>query len=182
MNVTVFCSASDVAEHYTKPAAEFARRVAEAGHTLVWGGNNKGMMQIIARSAKDAGGKVVGINVELFRHRTFEGADEMVFLKTLAQRKAMLLERADAVIVLVGGIGTLDEASEVLELKKHGAHAKPFVILNTDNFYEGLKMQLERMEAEGFLRSAEKVLPLKELVCFADTPEAAMKYIEAHGA
>jgi uncharacterized protein (TIGR00730 family) len=180
MNICVFCSASDVAEKYTKPAAELAKLIAGNGHTLLWGGNNKGVMEIIARSAKDAGGKLIGVNVERFQHWTFEGADEMVILKTLAERKAVLLERADAVVVLVGGIGTLDEASEVLELKKHGAHGKPLVVLNTDNFYDGLKSQLERMESEGFLKSVEKVIPLDDLIYFADTPSQAMQYLAAH--
>lgn len=181
MNVCVFCSASDVAEKYTKPAAEFARLLGEHGHTLVWGGNDKGMMQLIARGAKGAGARVVGVNVERFSDSSFTGADEMLLLKTLAERKAVMLERSDIVAVMVGGIGTLDEATDVLELKKHGAHAKPIVVLNTDDFYAGLKQQLGRMDAEGFLRSVEDMPELSELVFFADTPQEAMEYIDRHG-
>lgn len=180
MNITVFCSASDVAGKYKEPAAELATLIAKGGHVLAWGGNNKGIMDVIARAAKDADGKLLGINVEMFKDRVFEDADEMVLLKTLAERKAMLLEKADAIVIMVGGIGTLDEASEVLELKKHGAHNKPLVVLNTDGFYEGLKLQLERMDSEGFLRSANNILPLDDLIYFADTPEEAMRYSEGN--
>jgi len=181
MNVCVFCSASDVAEKYTRPAAEFAALLGKGGHTLVWGGNNRGIMNLIAQKAKDAGGKLIGVNVRRFKHWVFDGADEMHFLETLAERKAVLIEKADAVVVLVGGIGTLDEASEVLELKKHGAHIKPLVILNTDNFYDGLKRQLERMESDGFLNSVEHDVHLSELIYFAESPEDAMAYLEKHG-
>lgn len=180
MNVCVFCSASDVGEKYTRPAAEFARLLGEKRHTIVWGGNDKGMMQIVAQSAKNAGARLVGINAERFAHRSFKDADEMILLKTLAERKAAMLERADIVTVMVGGIGTLDEATDVLELKKHGAHAKPIVVLNTDNFYAGLKQQFERMDAEGFLHSIERIPRLSELIYFAGTPSEAIEYIDRH--
>ncbi len=181
MHVCVFCSASNVDEKYTKPAAEFARLIGEKGHTLVWGGNDKGMMAIIAHSAKNAGARLIGVNAEAFRLMVFKDADEMLMTKSLGERKTAMLEKADVIVMLVGGIGTLDEATDVLELKKHGAHNKPIIILNTDNFYEGLKMQLERIEREGFLKSLDHIPPLNELIYFADTPEDAMRYIEAHG-
>ena len=75
----------------------------------------------------------------------------MVIARDLAERKALLLEKADAVVIMVGGTGTLDEATEILELKKHGKHTKPVVLLNTAGFYDGLKEQFRRMEDEGFL-------------------------------
>ncbi|MDO8514272.1 MAG: TIGR00730 family Rossman fold protein [bacterium] len=181
MNICVFCSASEIAEKYTKPAAEFAKLLGEHGHTLVWGGSDKGIMKVIASGVQDAGGKIVGISVEFLKEHTRRNADEMIIAKTLGERREAMLERADAIVAMVGGIGTLDEVTEVLELKKHGVHKKPIVILSTGSFYEGLKQQLEKMEKEGFLRSAKIPLPLDELIYFADTPKDAMRYIEAHG-
>ena len=64
----------------------------------------------------------------------------------------------------------------MLEYKKQDMHAKPIVFLNSGGFYEGFKLQLERMEKEGFLTKA-----LADFLYFADTPEDAMRYIEAHG-
>jgi uncharacterized protein (TIGR00730 family) len=98
-----------------------------------------------------AGGRLVGISVEFLRGVARTDADEMVIAKDLAERKALLLARSDAIVVLVGGLGTLDEATEILELRKHRLHDKPVVLLNTDGFYDGLLQQLRRMEAEGFL-------------------------------
>ena len=173
MNITVFCSANDLAESYTKPAREFARLLGAHGHTLVWGGSNAGLMGIIADEAKAAGARLVGINVGLLSHRTYQDADELVMTADLAERKALLLARADAVVVLVGGLGTLDEATEVVELKKHRQHHKPIVFLDTDGFYDGLRTQLRRMESEGFLPVA-----LDDLVRFAADGADALAQLE----
>ncbi|MDH6128723.1 TIGR00730 family Rossman fold protein [Kitasatospora sp. GP82] len=174
MNITVFCSAYSLDERYTVPAAEFARLLGEHGHTLVWGGSHAGLMGLLADGVKEAGGRLVGISVELLAHKTYEGADELVMTRDLAQRKAELLERADAVVVLVGGLGTLDEVTEVLELKKHGLHDKPVVVLDPTGFYEGLRTQLERMDTEGFLPR-----PLAELITFAADPAEALAHLES---
>ncbi|MFI6844956.1 TIGR00730 family Rossman fold protein [Kitasatospora sp. NBC_00085] len=174
MNITVFCSAYSLDDRYTGPAAEFARLLGEGGHTLVWGGSNAGLMGLLADGVKEAGGKLVGVLVELLRHKGYEGADELVMTKDLAERKAQLLMRADAVVVLVGGLGTLDEVTEVLELKKHALHDKPVIVLDTEGFYAGLRTQLERMDAEGFLPR-----PLGELINFADTPAQVFDQLKA---
>ncbi len=180
MNVCVFCSASEIAEKYTAPAAVLGKMLGEAGHTLVWGGSDKGLMKSIATSVEDAGGKLIGVSIEMFSHLARKNTHEMIVTKNLAERKAVLLERADAIVVLVGGIGTLDELTEVLELRKHSIHTKQIIVLNTDGFYAGMKQQLERMEAEGFLMSAKDPRQLSELIYFADTPEEVMERISAH--
>ncbi|MEV4613423.1 TIGR00730 family Rossman fold protein [Kitasatospora sp. NPDC049258] len=173
MNITVFCSAYSLDDRYTAPAAEFARLLGAGGHTLVWGGSHAGLMGLLADGVKEAGGRLVGISVELLAHKTYEGADELVMTVDLAARKAQLLARADAVVVLVGGLGTLDEVTEVLELKKHALHDKPVVVLDTEGFYGGLRTQLERMDAEGFLPR-----PLAELITFARTPAEALAQLD----
>ena len=176
MNICVFCSASDVAERYTKPAVEFGQLIARGGHTLVWGGSDTGLMKVVASAAQENGGRIVGISVEMLRHKARTNADEMIITKDLSERKARMLERADALVVLTGGVGTLDEITETMEMKKQRLHEKPIVFLSTDNFYEGLKIQLQRMDADGFLPRS-----LDELVYFAATPEEAMGYITGYG-
>jgi uncharacterized protein (TIGR00730 family) len=174
MNITVFCSAYSLDERYTAPAAEFARLLGTGGHTLVWGGSNAGLMGLLADEVKAAGGKLVGVMVELLAHKGYPGADELVMTRDLAARKAELLARADAVVVLVGGLGTLDEITEVLELKKHGLHDKPIVVLDTEGFWTGMRVQLERMDAEGFLPR-----PIDELITFAQTPAEVFALLDA---
>ncbi|GHH51664.1 LOG family protein [Streptomyces candidus] len=173
MNICVFLSAADLDERYTRPAREFAELLGKGGHTLVWGGSDVGLMKVVADGVAAAGGKLVGISVEFLHTKARAAADEMVVAKDLAERKALLLGRSDAVVIMVGGTGTLDEATEILELKKHGLTDKPVVLLNTDGFYDGLKQQFQRMEAEGFLP-----VPLTDLVFFAEDGVGALAFLE----
>ncbi|MEU3450500.1 TIGR00730 family Rossman fold protein [Streptomyces thermolilacinus] len=173
MNICVFLSAADLDDRYTGPAREFAELLAKGGHTLVWGGSDAGLMKVVADAAQQAGGRLVGVSVEFLAHKARPGCDEMVMTRDLAERKAELLARSDAIVIMVGGTGTLDEATEILELKKHGLHTKPVVLLNTAGFYDGLKQQFRRMEAEGFLP-----LPLADLVFFAEDGVSALAYLE----
>ncbi|GGU44576.1 cytokinin riboside 5'-monophosphate phosphoribohydrolase [Streptomyces albospinus] len=173
MNICVFCSAADLDDRYVAPAREFAKMIGKGGHALVWGGSDTGLMKVMADGVQEAGGRLIGVSVEFLAHKARAGADEMVVTKDLAERKAQLLARADAVVVMVGGTGTLDEATEILELRKHGMHRKPVVLLNTAGFYDGLKEQFQRMEAERFLP-----IPLADLVFFAEDGAAALAYLE----
>jgi uncharacterized protein (TIGR00730 family) len=174
MNICVFLSAADLDERYTRPAREFAELIGKNGHTLVWGGSDTGLMKVVADGVRAAGGRLVGISVEFLRGWARKDADEMVVAKDLAERKALLLAGSDAVVVMVGGLGTLDEATDILELRKHGLHDKPVVLLNTVGFYDGLVLQLRRMEEEGFLP-----VPLAELVFLADDGAGALAHLEA---
>lgn len=173
MNICVFLSAADLDERYTGPAREFAGLIGKGGHTLVWGGSDVGLMKVVADEVQENGGRLVGVSVEFFRDVARKGADEMVITQDLAERKAALLARSDAIVVLPGGLGTLDEATDILELRKHGLHAKPVVLLNTDGFYDGLILQLRRMEDERFLP-----LPLADLVFVADDAATAFAHLE----
>jgi uncharacterized protein (TIGR00730 family) len=130
-------------------------------------------MNLLASTIQQNGGKIIGVAMEMLRDRLYEGADELIVEKTLMERKATLLKRSDAFVGMAGGLGTLDEVTEILELKKHRVHEKPVVLLNSAGFFDGLKMQLERMDAEGFLPRT-----LSELVYFADTPQGAITHLE----
>ncbi|CAL9436465.1 MULTISPECIES: TIGR00730 family Rossman fold protein [unclassified Streptomyces] len=173
MNICVFLSAADLDERYTRPAKEFATLLGKGGHTLVWGGSDVGLMKVVADGVQEAGGRLCGVSVEFLAAKAREGVEEMIVARDLAERKRLLLEKADAVVIMVGGTGTLDEATEILELKKHGHTDKPVVLLNTAGFYDGLKEQFRRMEDEGFLPR-----PLGELVFFAEEPVGALAYLE----
>lgn len=174
MNVCVFLSASDLAEKYTMPAREFAWAIGHAGHTLLWGGSNTGLMKVVADGVQEAGGRIVGISVEFLAHKARANADEMIVTANLAERKALLLSRADAIVVLPGGLGTLDELTEILEQRKHRLHEKSVVLLNANGFYDGLLAQLRHMDAEGFLP-----LPLAELVRVADDGLEVLQCLES---
>lgn len=171
--IAVFCSAENLPEMYTQPAKEFARLIAQHGYGLVWGGSDSGLMRIVAREVKEEGGRIIGVSVKFLKEIAMEHAHEMIIAKNLGNRKAIILSRCDAIVGLVGGTGTLDEISESIELKKHGVHNKPILIVNTHHFYQGLKTQLQTMYAHGLLKQ-----PLEELVNFVDTPKEAIDFLD----
>ena len=173
-HIAVFCSAQNISEAYTKPAEEFGRLMVAHGYDLVWGGSDKGLMSILATAVQQNGGKLVGVSIPYFEDVARKNADEMILAKDLSERKTTMLARSDAIVMLVGGVGTLDELMEIVERKKQKEHNKPIVILNTNNFYEGLRMLLDRMLDEGFIPK-----DVGELAHVVNTPQEAIEYIDA---
>jgi|SRR5579871_587886 len=171
-NILVFCSANDLEEKYMSSAKELAQLIPQNGYGLVWGGSNVGVMKLIASTVQENGGKIIGVSMELLKAKARVGADEMIITKDLSERQVTMLERCDAIVALPGGIGTLNEISAMLEMKKHHVHNKPCAILNTDNFYEGLKTQLKKMNQEGFLTQ-----PLEEMLFFGDNVQDIIAFI-----
>jgi len=175
MNICVFCSAAQVDEKYAEEARHLARLIAQAGHTLVWGGSDRGLMHEVAAAAQAVGGRIVGVSMEQLKASAYQGADEMYFASSLAERKEWMLDKSDVIVTLVGGTGTVDEFTDLLERRRYGQHNKELVVLNTDDFFAGLKMQYDRMQQEGFLNRLPR--PLSDLVTFVDTPEEVMDFI-----
>ena len=175
MNVCVFLSAADLDERYTRPAREFAELLGKGGHTLVWGGSDTGLMKVVADGVQQAaraagwdfGGVPEGVGA---RGRRRDG----VRRGPRRTQGAAARQVGAAVVVIAGGLGTLDEATDILEQKKHRLHDKPVVLLNnTAGFYGGLALQLRRMEEEGFLPVA-----LDELVFITDDGARALAHLE----
>jgi uncharacterized protein (TIGR00730 family) len=171
-SIGVFLSAGDVADEYRQAGAEMGRLIAEGGYTLVWGGSDTGLMKVVSDAAQAAGGRIVAVTMKRLEAVLKPSADEKVVTLDLAHRKVLLLARSDALVLLPGGLGSIDEFTEILERKKHDEHAKPMVVLNVAGFYDGFKMQLERMHDEGFLPRR-----LDSLVGFASTPAEALRLV-----
>jgi len=175
--VTVFCASSqNVRRVYLDAAYETGRLLAEAGMGLVTGGGVAGLMRKVQDGALDAGGKVSAILPQFMidagwmapNLKDVESVDDM------ATRKSLLVSRADAVLVLPGGCGTLDELSEVLTSKQLGLCGHPVVILNTEGFYDHLLAQLSLYASEGFMKSS-----CLEMWQVASTPGEAVKLLES---
>lgn len=176
MRIAVFCSQYDVAEKYRFAATTLAQLIADQGHSLVWGGADEGLMGLIARTAKRGGSRVIGVIREQIKSKAYKNADEMIVVKDAKEMNLGLIERGDAIVVLPGGIGTLNELTEVLRMVKNGLLDKCIAVVNTNKFYAGFKQQLQKMHDEGFLSD-----DVMQSVYFAHTPEDAMKYIQQHG-
>lgn len=139
-SVCVFCGSSDAAEPaYLRAAAGLGRSLAEAGLKLIYGGGGVGLMGACATAAHEAGGRVLGIIPEFLmgREQALETVEHVV-VANMHQRKMMMFDRADAFVVLPGGIGTLEEVVELLSWRRLDLHAKPVVFYNPDNFWRPL--------------------------------------------
>ncbi|HEY4373169.1 MAG TPA: TIGR00730 family Rossman fold protein [Burkholderiales bacterium] len=155
--IGLFCSASDhLPQSACDLAADFGRLVAEQGVRLAYGGSARGLMGIAARAAHAAGGEVIGFMVEALSVREQANANigTLHHVPTLDDRKRAFAECADAFVALPGGIGTLDEITEMLTLDDIGAQAKPMVLCDNDGFWDPFFAMLERFGAYGVLRPA----------------------------
>lgn len=162
LHVTVFCGSSPGTPQSVAVAQDLGARLAERKLVLVYGGGKRGMMGALAGAALSGGGKVVGIIPEALKERELahEGLSMLHVVPDMARRKDMLLFMADALIALPGGMGTLDEVSEVLAARQLGLHDKALCLVNPDGFWDPLLRQMERMAADGFLHGGATALPL----------------------
>jgi hypothetical protein len=130
--------------------------IGELGLELVYGGANIGLMGVVARATHEKGGRVLGVIPEFFRKKgkniEYVEADELIVAENMRIRKTIMAERADAFLVLPGGIGTLEEAIEILSMKQLGLTDKPLVFINTNNFYNDLTSILQKMIDLGFAK------------------------------
>ncbi|HEV3244903.1 MAG TPA: LOG family protein [Candidatus Paceibacterota bacterium] len=172
MNIAVFLSQYDVEAKYAAVVKDLAVRIAEGGHALVFGGGDEGLMHILAETVHQRGARVIAVIREPIKHKVYKEADEITVVEDEHKMNLGLIARADIIFVLAGGIGTLHELTALVRMKKNGQSNKGVVIVNTDGFYDGLKQQFERMEAEGFLRD-----DVAGSVRFVHTPEEAMQSI-----
>ena len=146
MNVTVYLSSkTGLAGEYSHAVVEVARGIAAAGAQLVYGGSNAGQMHVLAAEAKLAGARVVGIIPEVFRTLADPVADEMIYVRDLAERKNRLFAMADVIVALPGGIGTLDEVMSALaEMTVSRCYNKRILLVNVGGLYDPLLCQLQR--------------------------------------
>src|SRR3989338_92104 len=108
-NICVFCSTNEVEKKYVDVTKQLGTLIAKNNFNLVWGGGNRGLMKVIADSVQSNGSKVFGVTMELFKDHRRMNADEMIITKDLPERKKLLLRKSDALILLPGGVGSLDE-------------------------------------------------------------------------
>jgi len=157
MNVCVFCGSSTGADAvYAKVARDTGRRIAEAGHTLIYGGGNIGLMGILADTALLANGQVIGVIPEFLLSREVGhlGLTDLVVVQSMHERKKRMADMADLFIALPGGWGTLDELAEILTWRQLGLIEQPIGLLNTESFFSPLVDQMRMMVDKGFLHPA----------------------------
>lgn len=167
MKIAVYCSAKDrIPEEYLALGDVLGKYIAEAGHTLVYGGATGGLMTRVSNAAKAAGGTVEGVIPQriIQAKRMADNCDTLYIVNNMCERKQKMKELADCFVCLPGSYGTLDEMMDVIASGTVDEHRKPIYILNYQGFYECLKLQSEHMRRLSFLPQEEQYVPL-----FVDT-------------
>lgn len=157
VNICVFLSSSDAVDpHFVDLTIELGNAIGINGHTLVYGGNETGLMGKLADAVKESGGSILGVSPQKLHDmgRSYKDCDELIISKDLRDRKAIMDERSDAFIALPGGLGTLEEIIEVLNLKYLRYHQKPVIFINHKGFYESLFTVFEQYYAGRFTKRA----------------------------
>lgn len=150
--ITAFCSSCEVDPVFFRAAEDFGRAIAENGWTLVYGGNDTGPMGAMARGARSARGRVIGVSPKLFGDLMDNACDEFHVTETMRERKAKMESLGDAFVTLPGGLGTLEEFFEIVVGRHLRTHGKPLVLLNIAGFYDPLIEMIRRGIDSGFIR------------------------------
>jgi len=173
-SICVFCGASQhVAPHYFKLAEQCGQAIAENGHRMIYGGGGIGLMGTAAMAAHDAGGKVLGV-IPKFLTEIEEMLEtiEHKIVDDMHERKHLMYEESDAFIVLPGGIGTLEEAIEIMSWMRLHLHAKPMVFVDTDGYWAPLMDLLHHTIAANFSPAW-----VKGHLLYEKSPKAALALI-----
>jgi hypothetical protein len=141
---------------YTQAAERLGKLMAEKRVRLVYGGGGIGLMGVLARSVLQAGGQAVGVVPGFLRALEVQqqGLTELIVTETMHERKFLMYDMADAFAVLPGGIGTLEEITELVSWRHLGVHVKPIVLIDVANYWKPYVSLIEHAVAEGFAAEA----------------------------
>jgi uncharacterized protein (TIGR00730 family) len=156
LSVAVFCGAKEGAEPlYKQHAAQLGKLLAEHNITIIYGGGGIGLMGAVADAALNADGNVTGVipQVLVEGEREHKNLTALHVVPDMHTRKKMMYDLCDAVIVLPGGYGTLDEMFEVITWNTLNIHNKRIIVLNSAEYYSPLLNHIHQMQIKGFLYS-----------------------------
>ena len=137
---------------YGAAATELGEAIARTGMRLVYGAGDVGLMGAVARAAQAGGARTFGVIPTHLMRMEVGKADlgTFVITETMHERKKVMFMNADAIVVLPGGAGSLDEFFEVLTWRQLGLHDKPVFLLDTNGYWAPLRGLLDHVVAQGF--------------------------------
>ncbi|WP_417475082.1 TIGR00730 family Rossman fold protein [Leisingera sp.] len=171
-SVCVYCGSRHGADPaYAEAARETGTLLAHEGLQLVYGAGDVGLMGEVARAAQAEGGRTFGVIPEHLVRREVGKSDLSTYVvtETMHERKKVMLWNADAILLLPGGAGSLDELFEALTWRQLGLHGKPIVVLNTNGYWDPLRALLRQVTEQGFAGPETA-----DYLIWADTPVAAI--------
>ena len=152
-SVCVYCGSRRGAKPiYAQEASALGTGLAERGWRLVYGAGDVGLMGHVARAAKAAGGETFGA-ILTHRLQLEVGKQDLrsfIVTENMHERKKVMFMNCDAVVLMPGGAGSLDEFFEVLTWRQLGLHSKPVIILNVAGYWDPLLKLAEHFIAEEF--------------------------------
>ncbi|MGQ0632299.1 MAG: TIGR00730 family Rossman fold protein [Sporichthyaceae bacterium] len=160
-SICVFCASSEaIPTRYVDLGTEVGTELARRGHRLVSGGGSISAMGSLARAARAGGAHTTGVIPEaLLAHEVADhDADDLVVTPDMRTRKAAMDARAEAFLVLPGGIGTLEELLEIWVARTLAMHERPVVVLDPDGLFDPLREQIRVLVERGFMRAAAAVI------------------------
>ncbi|MEM7469815.1 MAG: TIGR00730 family Rossman fold protein [Pseudomonadota bacterium] len=176
-SVCVYCGSRFGAKPAYKAAAqELGTQVAQNGWRLVYGAGDVGLMGTVAQAAQDAGGDVFGVIPKHLVDLEVGKRDltTLVITENMHERKKVMYMNSDAIIVLPGGAGSLDELFEVLTWRQLGLHQKAIYLLNTEGYWDKLIALLDHVIEEGFADAS-----LRQFVTVTATPDALAEELKS---
>ena len=157
--LAVFCGSVMGKDHIYKTEAEkLGIEMAKNSITLVYGGGNRGLMGVVAHAVHDNGGKVIGVLPKaMVRPSVTDGQveDEVYIEDDMHQRKKRMYSLSDGFVALPGGIGTIEEISEIFTWRQLGYTSGNVALYNINGYWDPFLNMLDKAVEDGFL--SEKV-------------------------
>ena len=178
-SICVYCGASNrIGQSYKDAINDLGQRLAELDKTVVYGGGSVGTMGMLAESAINSGGKVIGIIPEhiISREGMEHDITELHVVDSMHSRKMMMVEKSDAFVAMPGGMGTLDETFEILTWKYLRLHDKPVILGNINGYWDRLLTQIDHMIDAGYTPADHK-----NLFDVAENVDEIINYINSYG-
>ncbi len=175
-SICVFCgSRAGVDPTYEAAATQLGQEIAQRNWRLVYGAGDVGLMGAVAHAAQAGGAETFGAIPEHLVKWEVGKTDltRYVVTETMHERKKVMFMNCDAVVVLPGGAGSLDEFFEVLTWRQLRLHEKPLILLNVTGYWDPLMTLMHHVVDQGFAEAS-----LLGFVTVCDTVEEVMAVLE----
>ena len=151
--ICVFCGSNAGFDPcYAEAARALGRALVGRHLELVYGGSRTGLMGAVADTVIQGGGSVIGVIPASFAAKvSHQGLNDLRIVGSMHERKAVMFDVGDAFVALPGGLGTLEELSELLTWTQLGLNDKPCGMINVRGYFDSLLAFLDRAVATGFL-------------------------------
>ena len=171
-SLTIYCSSSNLLKNeYYDLASKIGKFLAKKNILIIYGGGKVGMMGKISKSSIKNGGKVIGIIPKFLDSKEIIDKDisETIIVDNMSERKQKLFDLGEAFLILPGGSGTIEEATEVISWKLLKLHQKNIIIFNIENYWDPLikmydKAKKNRFGNKNLQNICEHVSTFKEFV------------------